>query len=264
MYNVGWFTTANGKTSQLLLSNVVEEIVSGKLNIKIPFVFLSKEKGESTETDNFINMVQAFNLPLVCLSFDRFRREHSELKRCEVRRLYDTEIKRLIKDYSCDIVILAGYMLIMSNEMCRSYNMINLHPSLPNGPKGTWREVIWQLIEEKANKSGAMMHLVTPELDRGPVITYCSFSLRGAGLDELWQQNANRTIAEIQQGECESNSLFSKIRLEGIKREIPLVVCTLRALSLSEAYIKNDALYDKTGQTINGLDISEHIEKLIK
>jgi phosphoribosylglycinamide formyltransferase-1 len=46
--------------------------------------------------------------------------------------------------------------------------MINLHPAAPGGPTGTWQEVIWQLIEGRAVETGVMMHLVTPELDRGP------------------------------------------------------------------------------------------------
>ncbi|GAH59253.1 unnamed protein product, partial [marine sediment metagenome] len=41
------------------------------------------------------------------------------------------------------------------------YNMVNLHPAAPGGPTGTWQEVIWQLIENKAEETGVMMHLVT-------------------------------------------------------------------------------------------------------
>jgi hypothetical protein len=73
--------------------------------------------------------------------------------------------------------------------MCLRYNMINLHPAAPGGPAGTWQEVIWQLIRTGAHKTGVMMHLVTPELDRGPVVTYCIFSIRGSTpFDGYWQE----------------------------------------------------------------------------
>jgi len=72
-----------------------------------------------------------------------------------------------------DLCVLAGYMLIVGPEMCTRFNMINLHPAAPGGPTGTWQDVIWQLIKQRARETGVMMHLVTPELDRGPVVSYC-------------------------------------------------------------------------------------------
>jgi len=71
--------------------------------------------------------------------------------------------------------MLAGYMLIVSEEMCGKYTMINHHPATPEGPKGSWQDVIWQFIDEKASKSGVMTNVVTPKSDKGPVITYCRY-----------------------------------------------------------------------------------------
>ena len=45
---------------------------------------------------------------------------------------------RLIDPFKPDLSLLAGYMLIISPEMCRRYPLINLHPAAPDGPKGTW------------------------------------------------------------------------------------------------------------------------------
>jgi folate-dependent phosphoribosylglycinamide formyltransferase PurN len=56
---------------------------------------------------------------------------------------------------------------------CHKYDMINLHPALPGDPTGSWQDVIWALIKDKAAIARAMMHLITPELDRGPVISHC-------------------------------------------------------------------------------------------
>ena len=263
MYKVGWFSTANGKTSQLLLAAVMDQILSGQLQVQIPFVFTSREAGEGIESDNFINMVKGYNLPLITFSFEAFRRQHAECKRSQVRHLYDQEVLKLLQDYTCDIAILAGYMLIVSDEMCQAYKMINLHPSLPDGPKGTWREVIWQLIDNKDDRSGAMMHLVTPDLDRGPVMTYCSFDIRGKGFDEFWQQTKGRTVQEIQIDEGEQNALFQKIRSEGVRREFPLIIYTLRAFSSEQIHIQDHHLYNKEKEALNGLNITDVVEQEI-
>jgi len=52
-------------------------------------------------------------------------------------------------------MLLAGYMLVVGDVMCKKFDMINLHPAAPDGPAGTWQEVIWQLIKEKAEKKAA-------------------------------------------------------------------------------------------------------------
>ena len=55
--------------------------------------------------------------------------------------------------------------------------MLNLHPALPGGPKGMWQQVIWELLEDEADETGAMIHLATAQLDRGPVVSTFRFSL---------------------------------------------------------------------------------------
>ena len=49
--------------------------------------------------------------------------------------------------------------------------------------EGTWQEVIWQLIENDASKTGVMIHLVTPELDKGPPITFYTYLIREESFD---------------------------------------------------------------------------------
>ena len=46
-YSLGWFTTAKGQGSRNLLSAVQDRIVSGDIDAKIEFIFLSREPGES-------------------------------------------------------------------------------------------------------------------------------------------------------------------------------------------------------------------------
>lgn len=113
--------------------------------------------------------------------------------------------------------------------------MLNLHPALPDGPKGTWQEVIWRLISEGAGRQGAMMHVCTEDWDRGAAITYCGFPIRGGEYDALWEQMnrklETRTLDEIRAEEGESEPLFKKIREDGARRELPLIAETVAAFA---------------------------------
>ena len=104
----------------------------------------------------------------------------------------------LLNEYRPDVCVLAGYMLIASSELCRNYPLLNLHPALPDGPIGTWQEVVWQLIEHKAARTGAMMHLATEEVDRGPVVSYVTVPLDTPALAPLWDSlwQCQRSLGE--------------------------------------------------------------------
>ena len=107
-------------------------------------------------------------------------------------------------------------MLITSPALCRKFAILNLHPALPGGPKGTWQQVIWQLLEEDATETGAMIHLATAQLDRGPVVSTFRLPLRGPDWDALWRQFREKretmTVAEIAAAEGEDEPLFAAIR----------------------------------------------------
>ncbi len=260
MFGIGWFSTGRGKGSRDLLSTVQEQIKAGEIGGLITFVFCNRETGESSETDRFFELVKSYHLPLVCYSSKKFcQARQKNLEAC--RAEYDREVMKKIAPFYQDLCILAGYMLIVSPEMCRKYTMINLHPAAPGGPKGTWQEVIWQLMETKAGASGVMMHLVTPELDRGPVVTYCSYSILGSAFEEAWQEVEKYGVAEIKKRQGENNPLFRLIRREGLAREFPLIVATIKAFAGGAVKVRDGKVADAAGQTTPGYDLTAEIEK---
>jgi len=269
MLRLGWFSTARGQTSPKLLRAVQEAIQSGRLRARIEVVFCNREAGEDPNTDRFLELVRSYGIPLVCYSYRRFRRERGlpPVRQGEPlppwRREYDREVMRLLEPYSFDIGVLAGYMLIVSDVMCERYPLLNLHPAPPGGPVGVWQEVIWQLIAVKAERSGVTMHLATPEVDRGPPVTYCLYSLRGPSFDPLWREVEGRSVLEVRATEGEENSLFQEIRRQGVARELPMVVETLRALAEGRVSVRGKEVLDATGRPIPGLDLSPEIEALV-
>ena len=168
-----------------------------------------------------------------------------------------------LKNFNPDLCVLAGYMLVVGLEMCTRYTMINLHPAAPDGPTGTWQEVIWQLIEQKATETGVMMHLVTPELDRGPVVSYCCFALTGGEFDTLWWQYDGMNVSDLKRSEGESNPLFCLIRQTGLKREFPLIISTIKAFAEGLVRVEAGKVLDRHGKIIPGYDLSAEIDRLV-
>jgi phosphoribosylglycinamide formyltransferase-1 len=264
MYQIGWFSTGRGKGSRDLLTVAQGAIRTDELKAAIPFVFCSREPGDAPGSDQFIDLVNGFGIPLVCFSSRKFKRQMKAEAPDEWRIEYDRAVMQRLDVFPHDLCILAGYMLVVGREMCRKYKMVNLHPAAPGGPKGTWQEVIWQLIEQKAQSTGAMMHLVTPELDQGPPVAYCTFSLRGEPFDKHWNEIEGLSVNQIKSRQGEENALFKLIRQRGVVREHPLVLSTINAFSEGNVRVEGETVVDRTGRPIAGYDLTAEIDRIVK
>jgi phosphoribosylglycinamide formyltransferase-1 len=269
LYQLGWFSTGRDKAARDLLRAVKESIARGEVEAEIAFVFSSREPGESAASDLFLELVKDYGIPLISFSYQKFKAkqdagsggEKGALHRW--RQAYDREVTKRLEGFHPDLCVLAGYMLIVGAEMCRRYDMINLHPAAPGGPAGSWQEVIWQLISARAKETGVMMHLVTPELDQGPPVSYGTFSLRGAPFDKHWAEVEKRPFDEIKQ-QGEANPLFKMIRQHELAREFPLIIATLRAFSRGEVSITPDKrVVDFEGKPVNGYNLTDEIDRVV-
>lgn len=86
------------------------------------------------------------------------------------RESYDAGLSAIIDTYSPDLIVLAGFMRILSDEFVNRYlgKLINIHPSLLPDFKGLHTHQ--RALDAKVAWHGASVHFVTPELDDGPVI----------------------------------------------------------------------------------------------
>lgn len=271
MYRIGWFSTGRGQGSLNLLHAIVRAVKDGTVRAEIAYVFCSREQGDAEGSDRYIRQVQDYGLNLICFSSKRFKPElrrqgkENPLLLDRWRAEYDREIMRRLKGPRANLAILAGYMLVVGPEMCATCDMVNLHPAAPDGPAGTWQEVIWQLIEQRADRSGNMMHLVIQELDKGPPITYSLFPLRGGGFDSLWEDMENKlktaSLRDIARHEGEQNLLFAGIRQEGARREIPLVVQTVKAFADGRIRLENKKILAEGKVLAGPYCLTEDIER---
>jgi len=86
------------------------------------------------------------------------------------RDSYDQEIAREIQARDIDLIVLAGYMRIITAPFCQQFlnRIINIHPALL--PSFPGLHVQQQAMDWGVRFSGATVHFVVPEVDMGPII----------------------------------------------------------------------------------------------
>ncbi len=86
------------------------------------------------------------------------------------RENFDEALKLKIDAFEPDLVVLAGFMRIFTEEFANHYigKMINIHPSLL--PKYPGLHTHQRALDEGDDLAGATVHFVTPELDGGPLV----------------------------------------------------------------------------------------------
>jgi len=86
------------------------------------------------------------------------------------RRSFELELEKVIDSYEPQLIVLAGFMRILTPEFVNHYlgRMINIHPSLLPNFQGLHTHQ--RAIDAGVKEHGASIHFVTPELDGGPVV----------------------------------------------------------------------------------------------
>lgn len=270
MFTFGWFSSGRDQAAIDLFNITLDHMDKGFIPARLAYVFCDRAFGETPASDRFQQAVLDRGVPLLTLSSRELRRlirEKSPVVEA-AREDFDRRLIALVKDFPAEVVVLAGYMLIVSPLLCRTFLCLNLHPAVPGGPKGTWQEVMWQLMAEGTREAGAMMHLATPELDAGPPVAYFRFSLTGPDFDPLWEKFHRKLneggLAAIQAREGEGEPLFAKIRAEELRREFPLILLTLKAIA--EGTVRLTPQGPEAGGRLlsGGLDLSPQVEEFLR
>jgi phosphoribosylglycinamide formyltransferase 1 len=86
------------------------------------------------------------------------------------RESYDQELLQCIEQFQPDLVVLAGFMRILTPDFVKHFSgkLLNIHPSLM--PKYPGLHTHQRAIEAKDTEHGCSVHFVTEQLDGGPVI----------------------------------------------------------------------------------------------
>jgi len=94
------------------------------------------------------------------------------------REEFDADLMRAIDSHQPDLVVLAGFMRILTAEFVTHYRgrLINIHPSLL--PKYTGLHTHRRALEAGDNEHGATVHFVTEQLDGGPAILQARITIK--------------------------------------------------------------------------------------
>lgn len=111
----------------------------------------------------------------------------------KTRKDYDHALQLLIDEQQAELIVLAGFMRILSEGFVNHYQnkMINIHPSLL--PKFRGLNTHQRAIDAGEKEHGATVHFVTPELDDGPLILQAKVPILP---DDTATSLANRVLAQ--------------------------------------------------------------------
>ena len=131
-----------------------------------------------------LTRAQHAQIPALCLSHKDF----------SSREDYDQALIEKIDVYSPDIVVLAGFMRILTPYFVQHYSgkLLNIHPSLL--PKYQGLNTHQRAIDAGDTEHGVSVHFVTEELDGGPVILQAKVPI-------FQQDNADDLAARVHEQE---------------------------------------------------------------
>lgn len=145
-----------GSTRGTDLVAIHQAIEGGKLNARVACVI------SNVKTAGILEKARAMNVPAVHVTGKDVSREAQEERICEV-----------LSDYGVDLVLLIGYMRILSPrffELCTK-PVLNVHPSLlPEYAGGMNNNVHEAVLADHRLETGCTVHLVVPEVDAGAIV----------------------------------------------------------------------------------------------
>ena len=145
-----------GSTKGTDLVPILDAISSGELQASVEVV-ISNKKGSL-----ILKKAKNSGVPSVFISHENKPRES-----------FDEEVEKNLLEKNVDLVLLIGFMRILSKGFVQRWagRIINVHPSLlPKHAGGMNNDVHRDVLLAKEKETGCTIHLVTAEVDRGPII----------------------------------------------------------------------------------------------
>ncbi len=133
------------------LYHLMSKLNEGELNCEVPLIISNHPKLEY--------IAEQFTIPYYCLPVTKGAREEQE-----------QQIVDLIEKHHIDLIIMARYMQILSNDFVSRYSgrIINIHHAFLPAFEGA--NPYKRAYERGVKMIGATAHYATPELDKGPII----------------------------------------------------------------------------------------------
>ncbi len=166
-FKVAVLISGNGSNLQSLIDNFKKESL-----IDIKCVISNKENAFGLERAAKANI-------------DNFFVDHTKFK---TREEFDKELIKILEEYDPYLIVLAGFMRILSELFVDKYigKLINIHPSLL--PKYPGLETHKKVIENKDSHHGVTIHYVDKTLDGGPICAQSQMEVKTDNIKDLQNQ----------------------------------------------------------------------------
>jgi len=190
MINIGVLASGRGTNLQSIIEAVKEGKIEGRISIVI-----------SDNRDAFaLKRAKQNNIETEYINFKSFKN----------RGDYDKKIVECLKEKDVDLVVLAGYMRIISPYFVKMYKnkIMNIHPALLPSFPGLHAQR--QVIEYGVKISGCTVHFVEEGVDSGPIILQKAVEVKNNDTEELL---AKRILKEEHQIYPQAIQLFCQGRL---------------------------------------------------
>jgi len=147
---------ASGRGSNL--QAIIDAIEAGKLDAKIVLVLSNKKDAAALERARKHSLTDVFLDPKPFAG------------QSDSREAYDHAVLDVLRKHDVELVLLAGYMKIVTPVLVKAYEhrMMNIHPSLL--PSFPGLDVQKKALEHGVKLSGCTVHFVTDGVDEGPII----------------------------------------------------------------------------------------------
>ena len=145
-----------GSTKGTDLQAILDAITDGQLDAEVSVVVSNRESAYILERAKS-HGVPTFFIP----------------HKGKAREEFDREMTAAMQNHGVELVLLIGFMRILSAEFCRNWHdrILNVHPSLlPKYAGGMDTNVHAEVIKNGDTETGCTIHFVTEEVDAGPIL----------------------------------------------------------------------------------------------
>ena len=145
-----------GSTNGTDLVPIVEAISSGGLSATVEVVL------SNNETSGILKKARGYGIE-----------NHFICHKNKKRDVFDFEMSQILEDKKIDLILLIGFMRILSSEFVDRWfgKIVNVHPSLlPKYAGGMNSDIHKSVLAAGDKETGCTIHLVTKEVDGGPIL----------------------------------------------------------------------------------------------
>jgi len=152
MIRLGVLGSTRGTDLEAILSSINNKKLAAEVSVVI----------SNRENAYILTRAKNHNVPSFFISHkDRSREE------------FDRDVTTILKQYNVKLVLLIGFMRILSAEFCQAWRdrVLNVHPSLlPKYAGGMDMSVHKEVLKNGDHETGCTIHFVTETVDGGPVL----------------------------------------------------------------------------------------------